>query len=136
MNSRIKLVLAIVVGLVVGGIVNYGMVILGPSVIDYPEGMDISDEVSFKAHAHLLTSKHFMWAFLAHALGALTGAFSTAKLAAVSKMKYALFIGVFFLVGGIAMVQMIPAPGWFVALDLIAAYIPMAWIGGKLAGAK
>jgi hypothetical protein len=24
---------------------------------------------------------------------------------------------------------MIPAPTWFIALDLLAAYIPMAWLG-------
>ena len=28
--------------------------------------------------------------------------------------------------------MMIPAPAWFIALDLIVAYIPMAWIGGRL----
>lgn len=24
---------------------------------------------------------------------------------------------------------MIPAPGWFIALDLLGAYVPMAWLG-------
>jgi hypothetical protein len=28
--------------------------------------------------------------------------------------------------------MMIPAPAWFIALDLIAAYLPMAWLGAKL----
>jgi hypothetical protein len=30
---------------------------------------------------------------------------------------------------------MLPAPLWYEALDLIAAYIPMAFLGGKLGGA-
>ena len=41
-------------------------------------------------------------------------------------MAYA--IGAFFLLGGVAASFMIPAPGWFIALDLLAAYIPMAWL--------
>ena len=26
----------------------------------------------------------------------------------------------------------IPAPAWFVALDLCAAYLPMAWVGTRI----
>jgi hypothetical protein len=47
-------------------------------------------------------------------------------------MKIALGIGVLFLIGGTAAVMMLPAPMWFSALDLIVAYIPMAWLGGKI----
>ncbi len=39
----------------------------------------------------------------------------------------------FFLLGGITNVFLLPAPVWFAALDLIGAYIPMGWLGGKLA---
>jgi len=28
---------------------------------------------------------------------------------------------------------MIPGPTWFAAVDIVIAYIPMAWLGGKLA---
>jgi len=45
----------------------------------------------------------------------------------------ALAIGVLFLAGGISMVFMLPSPTWFTLLDLIGAYIPMAYLGGKLA---
>jgi len=27
---------------------------------------------------------------------------------------------------------MIPAPDWFIVLDLLAAYLPMAWIAGRI----
>lgn len=132
MSPKVKLVLAVIAGLVIGGIVNFGTIMLGPQILEYPEGMDFTNEESFKAKAHLLTGVHFMWAFLAHALGAFVGGLVAAKIAPQNKVKYALFVGVFFLIGGIKMVMDIPAPGWFVALDLIMAYIPMAWLGGKL----
>lgn len=135
MNPKIKLVLAVIAGIVIGGLVNFGIIVLGPSVLEYPEGLDFSDPESFKSKVHLFTDIHFLWAFLAHALGAFVGGFVAAKIAPKSKVKYALFVGVFFLIGGIKMVMDVQSPAWFVAIDLLLAYIPMAWLGGKL-GAK
>jgi hypothetical protein len=37
-------------------------------------------------------------------------------------------IGAVFLCGGVAASFMIPAPAWFIALDLLVAYLPMAWL--------
>ncbi len=34
------------------------------------------------------------------------------------------------------MVLQLPSPMWFNALDLIVAYIPMAYLGGKLVNRK
>ena len=48
-------------------------------------------------------------------------------------MKISLSIGVLFLVGGIIVNFILPGPTWFAVLDILIAYIPMAWIGGKLA---
>jgi len=49
-------------------------------------------------------------------------------------MKFALGIGAMFLIGGIMMIVMIPeTPLWFSILDLVGAYIPMGWLGWKLA---
>ena len=45
-------------------------------------------------------------------------------------MAYA--IGILFLCGGVAASFMIRAPAWFVALDLIAAYLPMAWLAARI----
>lgn len=136
MNPKLKLVLAVLAGIIIGGIVNMGIIMLGPQIIEYPEGLDFSDPDDFAAKAHLLSSTNYLWAFLAHAMGTLVGAYITAKLASVGKLKYALFIGGLFLIGGIKMVLDIPAPTWFIALDLLVAYIPMAWLGAILGGSN
>jgi hypothetical protein len=67
--------------------------------------------------------------FLAHALGTLAGALAAFLIAASYPSVFAYTIGVVFLAGGIAVTFMIPAPVWFIILDLAAAYVPMAWIG-------
>lgn len=56
---------------------------------------------------------------------AVVGAFVAAKVAASHKMKFALGIGVLFLLGGIMMVSMFGGPLWFTVVDLIGAYLPM-----------
>ena len=109
-----------------------GLIVLGPSVIPPPAGVDVTNAESFRAAMHLFEPRHFVVPFLAHALGTLAGALAGSLLAATHKAAIAYGIGAMFLAGGIAASFMIPAPAWFVVLDLVAAYIPMAWLGLKL----
>lgn len=81
---------------------------------------------------HLFQPKHFLMPFLAHAMGTLVGAFLTALIAANNYLKWGLVIGIFFFLGGIANVVALPSPIWFNVLDLLVAYLPMAYIGIKL----
>lgn len=136
MNPVIRNFLAVLAGWFVGSAVNMGLVLLGDVVVGAPAGVDMTTAEGLKNGMHLLQPQHFVFPFLAHALGTLIGAFLAAKLAANRKMIMALIVGVVFLLGGIAMVTMVPSPTWFTVLDLVMAYIPMAWLGGKLAGAK
>ena len=85
---------------------------------------------------HLFQPKNFIMPFLAHALGTLAGAFFAALIAANHKMKFALVIGFVFMAGGITNVIILPSPTWFTILDVAGAYIPMAYLAGKLASKK
>ena len=131
MSPIAKNIIAIIIGIVVGVIVNMGIVLMSGSIIPPPEGADVTTVEGLKASMHLFESKHFIMPFLAHALGTLVGAFTAAKIAANRKFIFAMLIGLFFLVGGIVNGIQLPAPSWFVATDLILAYLPMAWLGAK-----
>jgi len=133
-SPLLKNILAVIAGFVIGGAINMGLIMLSPSIIPPPEGVDVMDPESMAAHIDKFEMVHFIMPFLAHALGVLVGAFITAKVALSHNYWLAMFIGVFFLLGGIVASQMIPAPTTFIAIDLLLAYIPMAWIGWKLAG--
>ena len=122
-------ILAVLVGLAVGTGVNMSLIVLGPLVIPPPAGVDVTDAQSLSSAMHLFEPKHFVFPFLAHALGTLTGALAAFLIAASSKSVFAYAIGVVSLAGGIAATFMIPAPIWFLILDLVVAYIPMAWLG-------
>jgi hypothetical protein len=126
--------LAVVCGIVIGGAVNMALVTVGPSLIPPPAGVDVTNAESLAQSIHLFEPKHFLTPFLAHALGTLVGALVASLVAATYKERFAYGIGAFFLLGGIAASVMIPAPAWFIALDLVVAYLPMAWLGARLAG--
>jgi hypothetical protein len=133
MNPILKNILAVIAAIIIGMVVNMGLLMLIGNMIPPPEGVDVMDGESIKANIHLFEFKHFVGPFLAHALGTLVGAFIAAKFSANNHFKFAMGIGVFFLLGGLANIMMIPAPMWFNALDLLVAYIPMAWLGHKFA---
>lgn len=128
--------MAVIGGIALGMLVNMALVTISPSVIPIPEGIDPTNVDSMKENVHLLKPKNFIFPFLAHALGTLIGAFVAAKFSVSHHSRCALFVGLFFLFGGIAASMMIPAPTWFIAVDLILAYIPMAFLGSKLAGGQ
>ena len=134
MKSKLKNVLAVIVGFVAGSIANMILVTVGPYVIPTPEGVDVTDVESIKSSMHLFEFKHFIFPFLAHALGTLAGAYLAALIAASCRLAAAMVVGGFFLIGGIANAFMIGGPVLFYVVDLIGAYIPMAWIGARLSG--
>lgn len=133
MNPIIRNILAVIAGAIVGSIVNMGLIELGHHVIALPDGADVSTYEALKESMKSFGSEQYIFPFLAHALGTLIGAFLAAKLAVGNKFRAALIIGVFFLIGGIANCFMLPAPIWFIVLDVLIAYIPMGYLGWKLA---
>lgn len=132
MNPTLKNILAIIAGILAGSAVNMGIIMISGSIIPPPEGADVTTMEGLKATMHLFLPIHFVFPFLAHALGTFAGALVAAIIAASHKMKFALGIGGFFLAGGIANVFMLPSPTWFTVWDLAVAYIPMAYFAGRL----
>lgn len=128
----IRNVLAVVIGVIVGSVVNMGLITISGSIIPPPNGADVTTMEGLVASMHLFEPKHFIMPFLAHALGTLVGAFFAAIVASSGKKWFALSIGFFFLIGGVVNVILLPSPLWFTILDLTLAYVPMAFLGYKL----
>jgi hypothetical protein len=78
-------------------------------------------------------AEHFVFPFLAHAIGTLVGAYFVSRMKVNRALLNAMAIGFAFLAGGVMMVLTLPGtPWWFVATDLVLAYLPMAYLGFKL----
>ena len=136
MNPILKNTLAVLAGIVVGSVVNGALISVSGSIIPPPNGVDVSKFEVLKENIHLFEPKHYLFPFLAHALGTLVGAFIASNFAATNHFKMALIVGILFFIGGIMNVMMLPAAMWFNVLDLTMAYFPMAWLGNKLASKK
>ena len=132
MNPFLRNGLAIIIGIFIGALINFGIILISGTIIPLPEGVDTSNMESIKSAMSLYEPKHFLFPFLAHALGTFFGGAITAKIAVSAQTKVALVVGIVFLYGGFSMVMQLPSPLWFNLLDLIVAYIPMAWLGAKL----
>lgn len=132
MRAFLKGLLAVVVGLVVGSAVNMGLILLGARVVPAPAGVDTTTSKGLAAAMPLLGPAHFVFPFLAHALGTFAGALLATWIAGRVSRVPAAVIGVLFLAGGIASCFMLPAPRWFEVLDMVLAYLPFAWLGYRL----
>lgn len=105
MTATVRNTLAVVGGFVALAAAKYAAILLGNAAIAPPTGVDLSTIEGFTAAAFLAVSH---------------------------RMKLALGIGALHMVGGIAAAVMLPFPVWVVAVDLVAMYLPMAWVGGRL----
>jgi hypothetical protein len=128
-----RLLLAVLLGLVVGSVINMGLIMVSGKLIPPPAGANVATMEGLKASMHLFEAKHFVFPFLAHALGTFAGAFVAGVLAPGRSIVPAAIVGGLFLLGGVTNVFMLPAPAWFGAADLLLAYLPTAWLGQALA---
>ncbi|TDW48918.1 hypothetical protein EV144_103438 [Flavobacterium sp. 270] len=134
MNPIFRNTLAVIAGLFVGSVVNMSIILMSGSIIPPPNGADVTTMEGLQKTMHLFEPKHFLFPFLAHAIGTFAGAATTAFIAINHKTKLALIIGAFFLLGGIVNVCTLPSPMWYTLVDLVFAYIPTSYLALRLFG--
>jgi hypothetical protein len=134
MNPVLRNGLALLGGMMIGGALNMYLVEWGMKLIPPPAGTDPSTPEGLTKALPLMELKHFLFPFLAHALGTLVAAYFTIRFSASKKQYLAWTVGFLFMLGGLAMVMMIPFPIWSIFVDLLLCYLPMGWLGWKIAG--
>ncbi|MFM6956101.1 MAG: hypothetical protein ACKOX1_06065 [Ignavibacteria bacterium] len=120
------------IGLILGSTINMLLVEAGMIIIPAPIGLDLSTEAGLKSAMSMMSFEHFIFPFLAHALGTLFGAWFAIRFTNSKHISAAYSIGMLFLLGGIMMVVSVGGPIWFIMMDLTLAYLPMAWLGYRL----
>ncbi|MFM2201789.1 MAG: hypothetical protein RL040_989 [Bacteroidota bacterium] len=105
---------------------------LGGIAVPPPAGFDLNTMEGLAAAMPQMQPMHFLFPFLAHAMGTLVGALIVARFAVSRQLQISFIIGSLFFVGGLQMVMELPSPMWFNVLDLGLAYFPMAWLGHRL----
>ncbi len=126
MKKILKNIGIITFGIIIGMIINMGLIILGGMIIPPADNFEPMNAVNWDL-------KYFIFPFLAHTMGTFSGAFIVSKLSKKTNIILPLIVGFYFLLGGIYMMTILPAPIWFILLDITGGYIPMALLGWKLA---
>ncbi len=132
MRKILRNSLAVLLGWFGGSVVNMTLVQTGHRLFPL-ENIDMNDMLALSEVLPTLAPQYFIFPFLAHALGTLLGAFIAGMVVVTRRMQFSMAIGGLFLLGGIAVNYLLPGPIWFAAIDILLAYIPMAYFGGKLA---
>ena len=122
MNLLLKNIGILIFSIIIGMIINIGLIIIGGTIFPLPENIEPMNAINWEI-------KYFLFPFLAHSIGTLSGAFVASKLSKNYHIIIPIMVGLYFLSGGIYMVMILPAPTWFICLDLIVSYIPMALLG-------
>ena len=125
MKQIFKNIGIVILGIIIGMIVNMGLIIGGGMIVPMSETIDPMNAINWDF-------KYFIFPFLAHSIGTLSGAFIVSKISRNSHIIMPLIVGLYFLLGGLYMVIILPAPTWFISLDIILCYIPMALFGWEI----
>ena len=60
MHPILRNILAVIAGIIVGGVINMGIITISGDVIAYPEGLDLTNPESLKANIHLFQLFHLI----------------------------------------------------------------------------
>lgn len=133
MNPVLRNVIIYILAIIGGNIVNMSTLMIGMEIFPV-EGLDVLTPETLKIayEKGLLTSKHFIFPLIAHALGTFVAALIVGYFCKTQQRKWYISVGILFLVLGCLNLNSIPHPSWFGIVDLIISYIPMAILGGIL----
>jgi hypothetical protein len=133
MGTFFRSAVAVLAGILLGGLANMAVLAVGARMVPPPEGVEVNDLESINEHLGEYAPIQFLVPFLAHAFGTLVGGIVATLVAPGRRTVPAYVVAAFFLLGGLSMVLLLPnSPGWFIALDLVVAYVPMAWLASRI----
>lgn len=127
-----RCIVGVIGGAIAGSVFNMAVILLSWAVYPPPAGANLSDPATMSAHVQSLPLPAFLIILVAHAGGALVGGLVAALIARRAQSVLGAIVGGFFLLGGIMNALSIPAPLWFVIVDLVS-YVPCGVVGARLA---
>lgn len=126
----LKLVLAVVIGLLVGMAVNIGLIMLNNVFFPLPEGVAMSDPAQMRAAVADMPSESWIGVIAAHLGQSFFGGWVAAWVGKKHPIMLAMIVGVISLAGGVWNAISLSTPAWtWVEMPL---YLLVAWLAGHL----
>lgn len=127
----LRILLAIVAGIIVGSICVWAVETLNHLVHPYPAGMKANDMEAFKDYIENLPFSGKLIVILGYALGAFVAGFIATKVSRNGKHTAAIICGIIFLSFTVYNMTVLPTPVWFWILGILVWGLVLA--GSKLA---
>jgi MFS family permease len=131
MNPKLRIILAVLAGLVVGSILIALVQLFSP--YQPPADLDMNDKTKLAEWVKTLPLSAFFIVLLSYFLGSVAGGWLTNLIAAPAKYRPALVTGFGLFVAGVMNLLAIPHPTWFAIVSSLIYFIG-AWAGGRLVG--
>jgi len=128
----VRSIVAVLVGLVIGTVVIFGLESVGHLIYPPPEGVHGNDPEEVKKVIANMPVAVFLFVLLSWAAGNCVGGFLAAWVARRSQAVHALLIGVCFQASGIILMLTLPHPVWFWVASFLVS-LPPAYLGSRLA---
>jgi len=131
----IRTILAVLGGVIAGGVVTGLLEALGHLALPLPEGLlpeDLTDRDALNAALARVPAANRLAVVAAWAGGALMAGWVTTVLARSNHLALAMLAGGGLLFAGLTNLIYIPSPLWMWGLGL-AVFLPMSWLGHRLA---
>ena len=126
-----KSLIAIVAGIVVGGVTGFLVQTAGDLLLGYFIGLE---PISAQGAAALGTNRAteaLLVVVAGYFLGPMAGGYVAARLAPFHRAYHAMAVGVFQMIFAVIALALFPHPGWFSAATFLA-FIPGALVGAAL----
>ena len=136
MNPLFRNIIVVVLAVIAGSALNMSLVYSGSIIFPLPEGLNATTEEGLKAAIPFFEPKHFLFPFLAHALGTFATAYISTRYSSKPLLSRALILSAIFFYGGVSMVMAVPGPMWFNIADLALAYFPIGYVAWRMAKGK
>ncbi|MBL8795141.1 MAG: hypothetical protein JNM56_14625 [Planctomycetia bacterium] len=129
----LRSILAVVLGIIVGGITVGVVEFTGHTIYPPPPDLDASNREALSAYIATAPIAVLLFVMAAWVLGAFTGGLVAAWIGRRAPVVHALIIGGFILLSGIASMLYYPHPAWFWVVGIVtvpsAAYAAARLVG-------
>ncbi|MDF2552198.1 MAG: hypothetical protein K0R77_1473 [Chryseobacterium sp.] len=127
----LRKILAVIAGIISGGI-SVGIVqTVGHNLYPMPEGMKSDDMEAMKNYVETAPFMALFFVIISYVIAAVVSGFVSTKIADDGKKIYALICGIIFLIQSIYMMSVLPTPIWFWILGILSWTLVL--VGYKLA---
>ncbi len=131
MFRTLRIVLAVVVGMLAGFWIIMAGQMLGQKVYPPPPWLDIKDPASIGEAMKVIPTGALAIVLISWAVGTFIAAGIAARIAPTWKIGQGMIVGVLFLLSGISNMSMFPHPAWFWVVGVVE-FLPAAYLGAKL----